>query len=46
MMLLEIMVTQRADRSLHVLVAGKGKDVPVLNEFKHYAMKSYEGVDV
>jgi hypothetical protein len=24
----------------------KGKVVPVLNEFKHYAMKVYGGVDV
>jgi hypothetical protein len=24
----------------------KGKVVPVLNEFKHYAMKAYGGVDV
>jgi hypothetical protein len=24
----------------------KGKFVPVINRFKHYAMKAYEGVDV
>jgi hypothetical protein len=24
----------------------KGKVVPVLNEFKHYSMKAYGGVDV
>jgi hypothetical protein len=25
---------------------GKGKLIPVLNEFKYYAMKAYWGVDV
>jgi hypothetical protein len=27
-------------------INGKGKVIPVLSEFKHYAMKVYGGVDV
>jgi hypothetical protein len=32
--------------TLNMTISKKGKIVPVLNEFKYYAMKAYGGVDV
>jgi hypothetical protein len=33
-------------RQIKLIPEKKGKGIPVLNVFKHYAMKAYGGVDV